>query len=589
MAAARETTFPKLRHIALSFAQLPGAEALLVPAAGTAASAGGGQTSQTAAGGEAGTGDGRAAEGAAAGTAGTPEARGPQTAAGGNSPPAPTALPRVATLDVSLPGSPSEECRSIDGAAAAVRCVNSLEGRKSAGDAAAAATQAGDAVLLAGLDRWYRLGPEGAGFCRSCELGLVEELRESYGDHVQPFDALAGMREPGVPARERPFARQREAGRFSETIEAGKRVVLRARDEARRTRGTEMAVLGRVGTLSPAALALCRHLDGLVFELPSLDPYEALLPLFAARAALGQRPAVALPPPGATEAQVRLFAGLAAASDADLLLPAGASAAAEAALAAHRRFLALVRERYRPSEPLLDAEVLLSPLCDHWTAGAHWKAAGNAVAALSRLHLQPGVRLELAAAPRTQLLVLAGCSALGAREATAARRHVEGGGDVLQVGRCAAIDDEGRQGDAVFPEVKSGLERVGEGRVLAIDEDADLAALQRTARELLGRGRAHLSLSGRAQIVARAYLDPERKLDVHLVNCDLRDGTLVPGQGVQLFIAGQAAGGGRAGYWFSPEREGGRDGERIVLNPSGFSVSTVLPAIGAHALLAVPR
>ena len=537
MAAPLEITFPRVRHVALSFAERPGAEALLVPPG--------------------------------AGPAG--------------------ALPRVAMLDVSLPGSPAEECRSIDGAAAAVRCVNSLEGRQAAGDAAAAATHAGEAVLLEGLDRWYRMGPEGAGFCRSCELGLVEELRESYGEHVEPFDALAGMRDPAVPLRERPFARQREAGRFAETVEAGKRIVLRARDEARRTRGAEFAVLGRVGTLTPAALALCRHLDGLIFDLPSLDPYEALLPLIAARAALGQRPAVAVPPPSASEAQVRLFAGLAAAADADLLLPPGAAAPLEAALAEHRKFLALVRERYRASEPLLDAEVLLSPLCDHWTAGAHWKASSSAVSALARLHLQAGVRLELATAPRTQLLVLAGCAALGAREAQAARRHVEGGADVLLVGKCATIDDEGRPGEVVFPEVKSGLERVGEGRVLAVEEGADLPALQRAARELLGRGRAHLSLSGRAQIVARAYLDPERKLDVHLVNCDLRDGALVPGQGVQLFIAGQAAGGGRAGYWFSPDREGGRDGERIVLNPSGFSVSTVLPAVGAHALLAVPR
>lgn len=537
MAAPREITFPRLRHVALSFAELPGAEAVVVPAAS----------------------------------------------------PAPSALPRVLALDVSLPGSAAEECRAIDGAPAAVRCVNSLEGRTAAGDAAAAAAQAGDAILLEGLDRWYRLGPERAGFCRSCELGLVEELRESYGDHVQPFDALAGMRDPAVPARERPFSRQREAGRFAETLEAGKRVVLRARDEARKARGSELAVLGRVGAIGAAALAVCRHLDGLIFELPSLDPYEALLPLLAARAALGQRPAFALLPPEASEAQARLFAGLAAACDTDLVLPPGAAPAAEAALAAHRKFLSLVRERYRAVEPLLDAEVLLSPLCDHWTAGAHAKAASAAVAALAKLHLQPGIRLELASAPRAQLLVLAGCAALGAREAAAARRHVEGGGDLLLAGRCAVIDDEGRAGDAVFPEAKSGLERVGEGRVLALDEGADLAALQRAARELLGRGRAHLSISGRAQVVARAYLDPERKLDVHLVNCDLRDGALVPAQGVQLFIAGQAAGGGRAGYWFSPEREGGRDGERIVLNPSGFSVSTVLPAVGAHALLAVPR
>ena len=102
---------------------------------------------------------------------------------------------------------------------------------------------------------------------------------------------------------------------------------------------------------------------------------------------------------------------------------------------------------------------------------------------------------------------------------------------------------------------------------------------------MLGRGRSHLSLSGRARLFARAYLDPERKLDVHLVNLDAPR----PAQGVLLHIAGQAAGAGRTGYWFAPERDTGKDGERIALNPSGFSVSTVLPGIAAGALLAVPR
>ena len=62
---------------------------------------------------------------------------------------------------------------------------------------------------------------------------------------------------------------------------------------------------------------------------------------------------------------------------------------------------------------------------------------------------------------------------------------------------------------------------------------------------------------------------------MHIVNLDLQNDALVPAQ-VQA-IAGQAAGGGRAAYWFAPERSG-EDGERITLNPSGFSVSTILPA-----------
>jgi hypothetical protein len=121
--------------------------------------------------------------------------------------------------------------------------------------------------------------------------------------------------------------------------------------------------------------------------------------------------------------------------------------------------------------------------------------------------------------------------------------------------------------------------------VYVLDQEAPPEPLLvKAARELLGRGRAQLTLSGRARLFARAYLDPERKLDVHLVNFDER-----PAQGVLLGIAGQAAGAGRTGYWFAPDRASGKDGERIALNPSGFSVSTVLPSIASSALLAVPR
>ena len=115
------------------------------------------------------------------------------------------------------------------------------------------------------------------------------------------------------------------------------------------------------------------------------------------------------------------------------------------------------------------------------------------------------------------------------------------------------------------------------------------AAISRALRELSGRGRAQVILTGRGRLLARAYLDPERKLDVHFVNLDLQNDAVVPAQGVQVTIAGQAAGGGRAAYWFAPERSGGKDGERIPLNPSGFSVSTILPSVHSYALLAVPR
>ncbi len=582
----RGPDFPKVRHLALSTAEPgAGADAVIVPFEASQP-----EPTEPARG---------APEGALPAAAADPALRaGAQGAAPGATgaplpPPAPAPpVARVVAVDVARARDEGEACQVADGSTVVasgrpLRCPNSAAGLEHAGGVAAWATHLGEAVLLDGLDRWYRCGPAGAGFCRSCELALVEVLRESYGDHFESFDPLAPLRAQ-PDARTAPFAGAREARRLASTVEAAKRVALRARDEARRGRGVEIAVLGRVGTLTGAALAISDHLDGLVFDLPSLDPEEAVLPLLAARAALGLRPAVGVLPAGATPEQVQLFAALALACDADVTLPKDASAAAEIALSEHRKFQEVVRERFRPSQPLLDLEVLVSPFAEHW-GGAHLRTASACAAALSRAHLLLGARLDLRE-PRAHVLLLAGCSALSAEDAARARRHVESGGDALLVGKCATCDEEGRKGPPVFPEARSGMERIGEGRVYAIEVDSEAPSapeeqVVRGARELLGRGRSHLSLSGRGRLFARAYLDPERKLDVHLVNLDAPR----PAQGVLLHIAGQAAGAGRTGYWFAPERDSGKDGERISLNPSGFSVSTVLPGISAGALLAVPR
>src|SRR4051812_37417557 len=179
--------FPKTRHLALSALEQPeeakaeGAEAILVPIGATAGLPVAGV---------------RLPEPSQPGAPGVPEpgslpaAAATEGLAAGAAPVAvPThPLPWTVMVDVSEPVSDADRCRSIDGARLPVRCASSLEGRQAAGDAAARAAKAGDAVLLAGLDRWYRV--ENAGFCRSCELSLVEFLRESYGEHFQPFDAL---------------------------------------------------------------------------------------------------------------------------------------------------------------------------------------------------------------------------------------------------------------------------------------------------------------------------------------------------------------------------------------------------------------
>jgi len=502
-------------------------------------------------------------------------------------PPASADFPRLVAVDVSQARDEHEACRKPDGShvtdgSITVRCPSSTAGREHVGRAVAWATHLGEGVLLEGLDRWYRAGPAEAGWCKSCEFALMESLRENYGEHLLTFDALEGLRGRGT------FAGAREALRLSEAVEAGKRAALRARDEARRGRGVEIAVLGRVGSLSAVALALARHLDGLLFELPTLEPEAALLPLLVARAALDHRPAVAVLPASIEPGKVKLFSALALACDVDVMLPASASPAARAALAAHRRYQTIVRERFRPSEALLDAEVLVSPFAEHWSRGVHLTTASAAAAVLARAHVQIGARLALGE-PRSGLLVLAGCGQLSARDGERARRHVESGGDALVVGRCATVDEEGRPRGLVFPEARHGIERIDEGRVLgvALDQDAPVGQdvqVLKAARELLGRGRAQLTLSGRARLFARAYLDPERKLDVHFVNLEEK-----PAQGVLLGVAGQAAGASRSGYWFAPERASGKDGERIVLNPSGFSLSTVLPSITGSALLTIPR
>jgi len=124
---------------------------------------------------------------------------------------------------------------------------------------------------------------------------------------------------------------------------------LAARDAARKSRGAEIAVLARAGALSPLALLSARHLDGLVIALRSTDPHQALLPLLCARAVMGERAAIAELPATARPDEVRLLAALATACDADVLLPADASAEAQAALLGHRRYAALLRERYRPT------------------------------------------------------------------------------------------------------------------------------------------------------------------------------------------------------------------------------------------------
>jgi hypothetical protein len=528
---------------------------------------------------------------------------------------APLHLARAGEVPLGRARGADDSCLDEDGdragGAIPVLCPSAPRGRMEVLRAAAEAAARTDAVVLEGIDRWYAMAQtqgeqQRAGFCGHCDRALVEALRLSYGEQVEPFAPIELQKQSPLPKAQQPFAGMRHVTRLTEPLALVRAAALAARDAARKARGAEISVLARAQGLGPIALMSARHLDALVIALPSTDPFEALLPLLCARAAMGERAAIAELPAHAKPDEIRQLAALATACDTDVLLAPDASAEARAALLGHRKFAAQLREKFRPVVPLTDVDVLIAPLADHLSRGAHLRISSLATASLARAQLQLAVRLDEPVPVRegAKLLVLAGAEQLPDPLAPALRRHVETGGDLLLIGRCERVDDEGRALGPLFPEAKPGLERVGEGRVLLVippltvpapqDGTApyDLAGLelllQKAVRELLARTPRTLTISGRGQLWARAYLDPERKLDVHLVNLDLHDTGFVPAQGILLQIAGAAAGGGRTGYWFAHDR-GGKEGERIALNPSGFSVSTVLPAVGASALLSVPR
>src|ERR1700737_2066139 len=155
--------------------------------------------------------------------------------------------PRMVSLDLSRPRGAEEACRDEggdrSGGGEPVVCPSSLSGRDHAAELSVQAAAAADGILLRGLGRWYELGPRAAGYCSSCEEALIEALRDTYGEHVQRFSALSAKGGRDLPPHERPFAGLRELLRLREPLEAAKRSILRARDEARRSRGVELVVM----------------------------------------------------------------------------------------------------------------------------------------------------------------------------------------------------------------------------------------------------------------------------------------------------------------------------------------------------------
>ena len=164
---AREVTFPRTRHVALSGpehageAKATGSQAILVPirvAEGTTAPAGV-----------------LLPQPPEAGAPGVPEKGAlpaavpvPALAAGtGPAVPQQRELPWVVSVDIAEPAAEVDRCRSLDGNALAVRCPSSLEGRDVAGLLAGRAAVVGDVCCSRAWTAGTGSGPKAPGTARA--------------------------------------------------------------------------------------------------------------------------------------------------------------------------------------------------------------------------------------------------------------------------------------------------------------------------------------------------------------------------------------------------------------------------------------
>jgi hypothetical protein len=230
-----------------------------------------------------------------------------------------------------------------------------------------------------------------------------------------------------------------------------------------------------------------------------------------------------------------------------------------------------------------ECAVLFSAEADLWSGGRHRAAVERAVEMLAAQHVQAPVVLSVKEAPPGAALVLADAAALSSLEATQARRRLETGGAILAFGEPGAVDELGRPSPPFLPSAKAGGTRVGEG-VLALlpplwkDGSAsppDPALLDKALAAALGRGRRAASVAARVPVLSVLHRTSSALL-AHLVSHERA-------QGATLFLGVHLAGGARRARFVSSD---GQD-VRIPMNPSGNSVSTVLPSFQGYAAVSL--
>ncbi len=496
--------------------------------------------------------------------------------------------------------SPEEACRAADGSpsggpASPRSCLSSTRHREEVAESAAAAVAAGFAgILLDRPDAPLALGLLGAGFCPDCRRTFLSELGGEYGEQLEPLDYAALARDAlasasgAVSFEQVPFGREFWRFRHEQVARAVRDHARAARDRARAA-GHALELAARFETAGPAAFLAARQLDAAVFPAEVLSHSTGAGAFRLFRAVMGRRPCAAELPPGTPSEALPRLAGVAAACGVEVAGHAGEDGLALAPIRRFARSLAARRDAPTPSSPAMECAVLYSAECDLWTAGLHRRAVEEAVEALSRLHVQAPVVLRPQDAPAQATLVLADARALTPLEAQSVRKRVEGGGTALVFGDAASADAAGRRAHEVLAEGKPAGTKVGKGTVASLPAlvhspasglapgPASLEPVSRALATLLGKGRRAASVVARAPVHV-AVCEKDGWVEAHLVSLS---GEAV--RGATLFLGVHVVGAAKSARFLSAE---GAD-ERIAMNPSGYSISTVLPAFRGYAVLSL--
>jgi len=509
--------------------------------------------------------------------------------------PAPLVARALADVAAGRAAPGTEPCRAADGSVAggggpARACLSSERQRLRVAEAARAALQAGFAgVCLDRPDAPLALGLLGAGFCPDCQRDLARHLSREYGDHFQPVDYLALAREavaqaPGALAfAQLPFGRDFWRVRNEALVRAVRDHARAARDAARDA-ARPFEVVAQFEAIGPAQLRTARHLDAAIFPAAPAPGASGIGLVRLLRGAMGRRPCALAPAPAPGAALARL-AAVAATCGLDLsgVEPSGGGQDVARVRRVARRLQAAALSP-TAGDPVFECAVLYSAEADLWTQGRHRLAVERAGEALAALHVQAPVVTRLADAPATATIVLADAGALLPGEANETRRRLEAGASVLAFGELFSADEAGRPVGSFLPSARASGTKVGQGTLAVLPplapergESEAPALVEKALAAVLGRGRRASGVVARVPLLVVLHRTNGTVL-VHLVAPEDAQA-----QGATLFLGVHVAGGARRARFVSAD---GTD-VRIPMNPSGYSVSTVLPAFRGYAVLSL--